>query len=138
VILFPVPGCSCILQLSACYAHNVEYKEIRGNPGTPENWEQRREHPMPPALVQLGTANRVPDCLMRGATLMPDDRRKRRRIGLASVLPGQIKRNIRRSASRKDASWGQVGFSPEAVGRELMHVVSKNRNGGPGRKRRAF
>ena len=32
----------------------------------------------------------------------------------------------------------KAGFAPEAVGRELKRAVSKDRNGGSGRKPRAF
>ena len=42
------------------------------------------------------------------------------------------------SKERLSEAVSKVGFSPEAVGRELKRAVSKDWNGGSGRKRRAF
>ena len=74
---------------------------------------------------------------------MPDDLKKtpedRSRISITE--PDQAKYWVDKfgvSKERLSEAVSKVGFSPEAVGRELMRAVSKNRNGGPGGKRRAF
>jgi hypothetical protein len=74
---------------------------------------------------------------------MPDDLKKtpKDRSRISITKPDQAEYWADKfgvSKERLSEAVSKVGFSPEAVGRELKRAVSKKRNGAPGRKRRAF
>jgi hypothetical protein len=74
---------------------------------------------------------------------MPDDLLKKAREGRSriSTEPDQVQYWADKFGVSKERLLEAVrkaGFAPEAIGRELKRAVSKDRNGGSGRKPRAF
>jgi hypothetical protein len=75
---------------------------------------------------------------------MPDDLLKKALEGrsrISTTEPDQVQYWADKFGVSKERLLEAVrkaGFAPEAVGSELKRAVSEDRNGGSGRKRRAF